>query len=471
MSTPRKRGTAPSIGPATASEAVAAPSVGVAIISHNYGRYLEDAIRSVLSQSLYPDFVLVIDDDSSDDTAEIASQYAEYGVQYVKVNNRCVWTNRLLASRIIPSKWLLCLDADNTLQADYLRQAIALGESDSRCGIVYPSLHCFGESSRVLDLSSPLKHISIENFADAASVYRREAIAQSGRLEREIFPENTAEDWVLARSLVADGWVALHNPVPVNYRVHNSNKHARRIKVYYHAAGLSSEQVTIIVPLCGRSDLWRVTSSWLDLQLWPRDQSKVVLIDNSHSVTFGMTIREWIKGSGYDDVHYIRNRRGRKGIADEQRTGRPDHDREVHQLVAGIYNQAFRGLSTDYALTLEDDIDPPLDAVECMMRSMDSSTAAVSGAYLHRDGSRWLAWQGPFLNRTAVTEQQTGCQDISGGGFGCLLVRVPVIEQIRLSTDGPTPFYDSNTFDEIGKLGWKVKLNWDVKCRHIAGPL
>jgi hypothetical protein len=401
MSTPRKRGTAPSIGPATASEAVAAPSVGVAIISHNYGRYLEDAIRSVLSQSLYPDFVLVIDDDSSDDTAEIASQYAEYGVQYVKVNNRCVWTNRLLASRIIPSKWLLCLDADNTLQADYLRQAIALGESDSRCGIVYPSLHCFGESSRVLDLSSPLKHISIENFADAASVYRREAIAQSGRLEREIFPENTAEDWVLARSLVADGWVALHNPVPVNYRVHNSNKHARRIKVYYHAAGLSSEQVTII----------------------------------------------------------------------EQRTGRPDHDREVHQLVAGIYNQAFRGLSTDYALTLEDDIDPPLDAVECMMRSMDSSTAAVSGAYLHRDGSRWLAWQGPFLNRTAVTEQQTGCQDISGGGFGCLLVRVPVIEQIRLSTDGPTPFYDSNTFDEIGKLGWKVKLNWDVKCRHIAGPL
>ena len=475
MSIPRKNGTAPAVSRPVRQQCH--PSASVAIISHNYGRFLGEAIESVLSQSLYPESVIVIDDSSTDDTSDVTSQYSSYGVDYFKTSFKSAWKNRIHASHLATSKWLLCLDADNTLDRDYLRQAVLTGDRDRNCGIVYPSLQQFGLSSKFVDLSSPRNPVSVENFIDAGAVYRREAIVQSSRLWRNVDAEKSAEDWVLARSVISDGWKCHHNPVPLNYRIHSRNKHAKRNKHdrmldgYFQDAGLESEPVTIVIPLAGRDSLWSMTKNWLNQQSWPASQCRLILIDNSHSMEFSDAVKDWMRSSLYEDIHYIRDHRGYKGLADEPRTGRRLHDRNVHQSVAGLYNRAFQSVGTDYTLTIEDDIDPPLDAISLLLRSMDASTAAVSGAYMHREGNRWLAWTGTTQNQAGVTEQDSGCQEISGSGFGCLLARTSIIQDMRLTTDGPTMFYDTNAFDLIRKLNWKVKLNWGVKCKHLAGAL
>lgn len=63
------------------------PTVSAVITTFNYGRFLPAAIESVLAQTLPPDEIIVVDDGSTDETAEIAARYAGRGVRYVYKEN------------------------------------------------------------------------------------------------------------------------------------------------------------------------------------------------------------------------------------------------------------------------------------------------------------------------------------------------------------------------------------------------
>lgn len=448
-------------------------TVSVAIISHNYGRFLGEAIESVLSQTLKPLEVLVIDDASADDTPAVASSYESQGVRYVRVDTGSVWLNRLRAIEQMRGKWVLCLDADNKLPDGYLAAAVKTGEEDAQCGIVYPSLLRVDGEGHVLsytDFSNPALPIEVANHIDAAAVYRREAVVQAALPEIEP-AKRTAEDWILARRITGNGWFTAHNSQPVFYRVHGENKHyLHGNRTHYEDAGLEFESVTIVVPLSGRRDLWDITENWLTCQRWPREQCRLMLIDNSHNGDHGDMVRDWVASCGYPDVRYIKTTAGRRGLADERRTGRPEHDRKVHQTVAGIYNQAFAECSTDYILTLEDDIEPPEDLIERLMKSVDGNVAAVTGAYRHRNGKHWMAWHGTPTHHD-YAEQVGNVDEIDGTGFGCLLLRRVVADSLKLTTDGVSPFYDSNAFGDIRSMGWKVLIDWSAECVHHADVL
>src|SRR4051812_43520694 len=47
------------------------PTVGVVITTFNYGRFIEECLRSLDTQTLSPSSVVVIDDASSDNTTDI----------------------------------------------------------------------------------------------------------------------------------------------------------------------------------------------------------------------------------------------------------------------------------------------------------------------------------------------------------------------------------------------------------------
>ena len=68
--------------------------VSVVIICHNYGRYLAEAITSVLMQTRPAKEIVVIDDASTDDTPEVAKVFADRGVRYHRVATGNVQENR-----------------------------------------------------------------------------------------------------------------------------------------------------------------------------------------------------------------------------------------------------------------------------------------------------------------------------------------------------------------------------------------
>src|SRR5690242_10687505 len=77
------------MAPRPSPDARPAPGVSVIIPAYNYARFLPQAIESALQQD-YPEFeVLVVDDGSTDNTAEIAAVYsrADKRVRYLHQKN------------------------------------------------------------------------------------------------------------------------------------------------------------------------------------------------------------------------------------------------------------------------------------------------------------------------------------------------------------------------------------------------
>lgn len=89
-------------------------SVAVVIVCHNYGRFLQEAIESVLSQTRQADEIVIVDDASDDETAAVARQYGDRS-RYVRIDARHVHSARAAGFLATTSEVICFLDADDRL--------------------------------------------------------------------------------------------------------------------------------------------------------------------------------------------------------------------------------------------------------------------------------------------------------------------------------------------------------------------
>jgi glycosyltransferase involved in cell wall biosynthesis len=114
--------------------------IDVVIPCYNYGRFLRQCAESVLAQS-HPDLrVLVIDDASTDETAEIAAdlaredrrltfrRHSENRGHICSYNEGIAWAE---------GDYMLVLDADDVLLPGALERAASVLDADARVGLVY----------------------------------------------------------------------------------------------------------------------------------------------------------------------------------------------------------------------------------------------------------------------------------------------------------------------------------------------
>ena len=87
--------------------------VSVIITCYNYGRFLQQAIDSALCQTHKHIEVIVVDDGSVDNTADVAAQYNN--VKYVKVQRVGLSAARNIGIQYCTGKYLIFLDADDYL--------------------------------------------------------------------------------------------------------------------------------------------------------------------------------------------------------------------------------------------------------------------------------------------------------------------------------------------------------------------
>jgi glycosyltransferase involved in cell wall biosynthesis len=114
--------------------------VSVVIPCFNYGRYVSDAISSVLTQEGVSVEVIVVDDRSTDDSREviraIAARDSRVHLLEHSVNSGPVTTfNDGLA--LATGDYIVRLDADDLLTPGALQRAAALGEAFPSVGLIY----------------------------------------------------------------------------------------------------------------------------------------------------------------------------------------------------------------------------------------------------------------------------------------------------------------------------------------------
>ena len=109
--------------------------VAVIIPTYNHARYLAGALDSAFGQSVPPHEVIVVDDGSSDDPAEVVLDYP--AATLIRQHNQGLAAARNTGWRASVSDRLVFLDADDRLKPDAIARNLALFETRPDCGMVY----------------------------------------------------------------------------------------------------------------------------------------------------------------------------------------------------------------------------------------------------------------------------------------------------------------------------------------------
>ena len=202
----------------------AVPRVSVIIPCYNYGRFLDEAVDSVLAQSLQDFEIIIVNDGSNDpETVRKLAGYERPKTLLINSENRGLAAARNLGIESARGNFILPLDADDKIGPRYLELACARMEGDSQLGIVYCQAEYFGKISGKFDLPPySFPEILITPMIFCSGLFRREDWSAVGGYSSE-FPYGW-EDYDFWLSIIGLGrTVCQLNEVLFFYRKHEQS--------------------------------------------------------------------------------------------------------------------------------------------------------------------------------------------------------------------------------------------------------
>ena len=186
-----------------------APLVSVIMPAYNAARFIEEAIRSVMAQTLTDWELLVLDDGSSDDTVRIAQTLAQTDSR-IKVlpneHNMGVARTRNRGFDLCRGRYVALLDSDDVWYPQKLERQTALMQETGAalCYCSYAIVDADGNKTRAdylvpaaVDLDALLK----QNVIGCSTVMLCTEVTETYRFEEDFYHE----DYVLWLRLLQDG--------------------------------------------------------------------------------------------------------------------------------------------------------------------------------------------------------------------------------------------------------------------------
>jgi glycosyltransferase involved in cell wall biosynthesis len=207
------------------------PLVSVVIPNYNYGRYLGQAIDSVLAQT-YPRLeVIVVDDGSTDDSVGVLTKYASR-VRWIRQRNQGVSAARNQGIREANGDLIGFLDADDLWNPDKLTQQVVLLAKPA-VGMVYSGLQYITASGQSLgtNLSGGHGHLLRElallrgpgvPATGSSALVRSECFKRVGLFDTEL---STSADWDMWRRIACHYEIEIVRAPLVSYRLHETAMH------------------------------------------------------------------------------------------------------------------------------------------------------------------------------------------------------------------------------------------------------
>jgi len=199
--------------------------VTVVIPCYNYGQYLNEAIDSVLAQTLQPAKIIVINDGSTDDTKARLKKYEKNKLfEIIHKENGGVISAKNLGLSKSQTYWTLFFDADDVLMPDFLEKTVGRA-LDTGSDVIYTDMELFGPSEFAIFHAGAfsLPRLIRKNFIHNSSLMSTSMLKQVGGYKPIM--KDGLEDWELYLSLAEQGARFGYVPeVIFRYRQHASSK-------------------------------------------------------------------------------------------------------------------------------------------------------------------------------------------------------------------------------------------------------
>jgi len=203
------------------------PTVSIVVPTYNRAHYLGQAIDSILSQT-YTDYeIIVIDDGSTDHTAELVKAMSDPRIRYIFQENQGISGARNTGVQTARGRYIAFLDSDDVWLPDLLQAAVETLDTDPAIGLVYARAQAFDREGTPLPQKTgappkfaddPLQSALWGDFVTTITVVvRRELLERVGPFD-ETMKGN--EDWDMWIRLARVSQFRFVDRVLASFRVH-----------------------------------------------------------------------------------------------------------------------------------------------------------------------------------------------------------------------------------------------------------
>lgn len=227
-------------------------TVSVVMATYNRASFIEEALDSAARQAVSPLEVIVIDDNSTDDTGErVARHPFRERIRYHRQErNQGASIARNLAAVMARGDVLVFLDSDDLLEPDHHARALQIMDADPRValfccdstvvdtdgkalhgGLTWTAVQCRIKGYEIRSGRRSLADIFMFSTAFPGLSIRTSVYRELGGLDQDIFP---LDDYDLQLKVAAAGYgVHYEHRALARYRVHGANESgaARAVKV------------------------------------------------------------------------------------------------------------------------------------------------------------------------------------------------------------------------------------------------
>jgi glycosyltransferase involved in cell wall biosynthesis len=172
------------------------PKVSIIVPCYNQAQYLDEALNSVLQQTYTSWECIIVNDGSTDDTEAIAKTWAnkKNGYSYVTIKNKGLSNARNVGIKKARGKYILPLDADDIIDANYIEKAIEQFDKNTKLKIVYCKAKKFGVINKEWELKPfSLKELAKTNMIFCSALFKKEDWEEVGGYDSNML--YGFEDW------------------------------------------------------------------------------------------------------------------------------------------------------------------------------------------------------------------------------------------------------------------------------------
>lgn len=184
------------------------PKVSVVVSAYNVRSYIQDALVSLEQQSFQEFEVLIVNDGSTDGTAEVVKSFCQRDSRFklLQKQNGGISSARNYGIHHARASYIALLDGDDTYKPDKLATHVALLDKVAEVGVVYSASRAIREDGHPTFIylsgkpieSDPLIALLCKNFIGHGSnaVFRRSIFDEVGEFDPALSSAADLDFWV-----------------------------------------------------------------------------------------------------------------------------------------------------------------------------------------------------------------------------------------------------------------------------------
>ncbi len=198
-------------------------TVSVIVPTYNTIAYLPAAIESILKQTFEEFEILLVNDGSTDHTAQWAKTLTDPRIRYIEQNNQGLSAARNTGLALAQGRYIALLDADDLWESTKLEKQVALLDANPDIGMVHSWVWFMDGQGRS---TGRIWKTQAEGMALSRLLHRNDVAVLSVLVRRECFDKvggfdptlRSLEDWDLWLRLVVEHSIAVIKEPLAYYR-------------------------------------------------------------------------------------------------------------------------------------------------------------------------------------------------------------------------------------------------------------